>query len=368
MKKAVVVIPTYNEAKNIEELLAKVFSVTQNLANWQVEVLIVDSHSPDKTEEVIKSLQQKYKNLHLLVTPKEGLGKAYYKGFQYAIDHFQPYVLFEMDADLSHDPKEIPNFLKKIEQGADFVIGSRYIKGGSIPSDWGFHRKIFSVAGNLIVRLGFMNLKVTDWTDGYRAIKVWVIKSALPHIKNYSGYVFQIALLDNSLKNKAHIREIPVNFTDRKEGISKINSAQYIYNIISYVLTHSAFVKFVIVGLTGFVIDFGISYVLINKANAIVWLATLISTETAIISNFFLNNFWSFSHKKINAGKLGYIMKFLKFNLVSVGSILIQVIGIQVAILLFGKQFWYVYKVFIIAFLVIPYSYFFYNKLIWKDK
>ncbi|NCO98517.1 glycosyltransferase, partial [bacterium] len=196
MKTAVIIIPTYNEAGNIKNLIDQLFIVLKTITKWDVHVMVIDSSSPDKTDELVEQMKMNYPKLHLISTKREGLGKAYVHGFTQVIEKLNPYVLFEMDADLSHDPKEIPHFLEKIERGADFVVGSRYIKGGSIPSNWGIHRKIFSIFGNLIVRLGFMRLDVTDWTSGFRAIKVWVVKASLNYLKNYSDYVFQIAFLD----------------------------------------------------------------------------------------------------------------------------------------------------------------------------
>ena len=196
MKTAVIIVPTYNEAGNIKNLIDQLFVVSKTITKWDIHIMVIDSSSPDKTGELVKKMKEIYPKLYLVRTKKEGLGKAYIHGFTQAIEKLNPYVLFEMDADLSHNPKEIPQFLEKIEKGADFVVGSRYIKGGSIPSNWGLHRKIFSICGNLVVRLGFMRLDVTDWTNGFRAIKVWVVKASLNHLKNYSDYVFQIAFLD----------------------------------------------------------------------------------------------------------------------------------------------------------------------------
>ncbi len=368
MRKAVIVIPTFNEAGNVERLIPKVFDHLKNLSNWEVHVLIVDSKSPDKTETIVKKLITKYSRLHLLRTEKEGLGKAYTQGFQTAIEKLSPYLLFEMDADLSHDPKEILNFIYEIEKGSDFVIGSRYIKGGSIPKEWAFYRKIFSVFGNLFVRLGFMKPRVSDWTGGYRAIKTWVIKNSLDHIKNYSGYVFQIALLDFAMKNGAKIKEIPIHFEERTIGKSKINSAQFITNIFIYIFLHSSFIKFVVVGVVGFVFDFAISFLFIEKLKTAVWFGTLISTELAIISNFLLNNFWSFADKKLDNKISSYVLNFIKFNVVSSGSILIQTVGVQLAANFFGTELWYLYKIIIIALIIIPYSYILYNKFIWKER
>lgn len=378
MKKAVIVIPTYNESGNIEKLLSEIFTVTRDIANWTIEVLVVDSNSPDKTAEIVNRMKNEQPLLHLLQTEKEGLGKAYTKGFTYALTYLKPFVLFEMDADFSHDPKKIPEFIKVIEKGADFVVGSRYIKGGSIPKDWGLHRKLLSVIGNLVVRLGFMRLSITDWTGGYRAIKVWVVKEALTHIEKYSGYVFQIALLDYAFNKKITIKEVPFHFSDRQKGVSKIPTIQYFFQSLWYVFTHSGFIKFVIVGFVGFGIDFGFAYVFINAFHIAKTLSNVLSAEIAIIGNFYLNNFWSFKEKKISGGVFEYIKKFVLFNTVSSGSIVIQWLGLTILLKIFGDyiinidmlniQSWIIYKILIIAFIIIPYSYILYNKIIWKKQ
>lgn len=379
MKKAVIILPTYNEAENIEQLLSDIFDVAKGINQWTIEILVVDSNSPDKTAETVKSLQKKYKNLYILETPKEGLGKAYIRGFNYALNEMKAYVVFEMDADFSHDPKLIPDFLEKIQAGADFVIGSRYRKGGSIPADWGWDRKLFSIVGNWIIRLGFMKMKVTDWTSGFRAIKSWVIKSTLDDVKNYTGYVFQVAILDTAVKLKAVIDDVPLNFIDRKEGVSKMQSSQYILQTLLYVFTHSPFVKFVIVGLIGFAIDFTFAYIFIHALHIHKPTANAFSAEIAIISNFFLNNFWSFRHKQVVGGAFAFIKKLLSFNLISSGSIAIQWIGMFLTLKIFGDHIihfgdmisipsWTVYKACIIAIVIIPYSYILYNKVVWKDK
>ncbi|MBI4009443.1 glycosyltransferase [Candidatus Roizmanbacteria bacterium] len=368
MRKAVIVLPTYNEVGNIERVVTQIFSTVKDVKNWEIHILVVDSKSPDGTEEKVEKLMRRYSQLHLLRIEKEGLGRAYTLGFQAAIEKLSPYLLFEMDADLSHDPKEILNFLREIEKGADFVVGSKYIKGGSIPKTWQLHRKMYSICANIFIRFGFMKLNIHDWTNGYRAVKTWVIKNSMSHIKNYSGYVFQIALLNYAVKNKAVIKEIPIQFADRKSGVSKIQPFQYILSIFLYIFFHSSFIKFAIVGFIGFVVDFVISYLAIEKANIAIWVSTLISTETAIISNFFLNNFWSFAYKKLDNNLRTYIPSFIKFNVVSSGSIAIQTVAVQLLANFFGRRFWYIYKILIIILIIIPYSYILYNKFIWKEK
>ena len=139
MRRAAIILPTYNESKTIVTVVENIFEVAKPLINWDIHVVVVDSDSPDKTGQIVEDLynsnKKKFHNLHVIKTKKEGLGKAYVQGFTSAIEKIKPYVLFQMDSDLSHDPTKIPEFLAKIEKGADFVIGSRYIKGGSIPKD-----------------------------------------------------------------------------------------------------------------------------------------------------------------------------------------------------------------------------------------
>lgn len=367
-KKAVVVLPTYNESKNIADVIDKIFIVASSVAGWDFNIVVVDSSSPDNTADVVKSAMKKYPNLYLISTKKEGLGKAYIVGFTYAIERLNPYILFEMDSDLSHDPDDIPKFIEKITNGADFVVGSRYIPGGSIPKDWGWDRKFYSILANLTVRIGFMKFSTTEWTNGYRAIKTWLVKKYINDLQKYTGYVFQVAFLDMAIKSGAHMAEVPVHFTDRKEGVSKINSKEYIFQTLYYVFRKSSFIKFAIVGLIGFTIDFSISYFLIEILSLVVWLSTLMSAETAIISNFIFNNHWSFRHKKLDNGEQNIIWSFIKFNLIASGSLIIQTVGMTLTTHFLGRSHWYIYKVFIIAFIIIPYSYLLYNKLVWKDK
>lgn len=379
MKKAVIVVPTFNEKESIKPLVEQIFEQVKPLANWEVHVLIVDSNSPDGTQTVVEELIKRYPHLHLLRTEKEGLGRAYIRGFKMAIEKLNPFLLFEMDADLSHNPKDIPEFIHRVEQGADFVIGSRYIKGGSIPGNWGLHRKILSKTANLVIRLGFMKFRISDWTSGFRAVKVWIIKDAFNHVDKYSGYVFQVALLDYAINKNARISEVPINFKDRTSGVSKISAAQYSLQTIWYTLSHSSFVKFVLVGLFGFAVDFSFAYMFINFARIAKAPANMMSAEVAIMVNFLINNFWSFRHKAIKGGPLAYVFNFIKFNTVSLGSILIQGAGLALALRFFGDrqlnvlrmvnlQSWIVYKVLIIAFIIIPYSYVLYNKVVWRNK
>ncbi|HEX7542847.1 MAG TPA: GtrA family protein, partial [Patescibacteria group bacterium] len=248
-----------------------------------------------------------------------------------------------------------------------------------IPKNWGWYRKILSIFGNLTIRSGFMKLKIHDWTSGFRAIKSWIVKDTLVFVKNYSGYVFQIALLDQAIKKNAKISEVPINFIDRKYGKSKIIFSQYIFQILTYIFSYSSFVKFMIVGFIGFAVDFSFAYLFINKLHIVKAPANMLSAEVAIVFNFFLNNFWSFRDKKIVGGFFAYLVKFITFNFVSSGSIIIQGVGLSLALRflgdktismlgLFSLSSWIFYKVIIIALIITPYSYILYNKFIWKKK
>lgn len=376
MKNAVIVLPTYNERDNVSTLVPALFKIQQDLKEWNLIVLVVDDNSPDKTARAVSVLQKKFPKLFLLSGKKEGLGKAYQRGFTYALKKLRPDVLFEMDADWSHDPKKIPAFLEAIDAGSDMVIGSRYMKGGSIPQNWAWYRKIFSILSNLFARVGFMHLKQREWTNGFRAIRTWVVEKNLPSMGLYNGYVFQIAFLDKTFKLGACINEVPIHFRDRNSGESKINAPQYIWHIIRYVLTHSSFIRYVIVGLVGFSIDFLIAYLLITYHVVSKVLANMISAEIAIISNFTWNDLWSFNHKRIKGTARSFLKQFLVFNLIASGSILIQGGGLGLLLALLGDrqinmhyftmQSWLVYKIFIITFIIIPYSYLLYNKIVWK--
>ena len=190
--KAVVIIPTYNEKGNVERIIPAIEEVFKEIKNYEMEILIADDSSPDGTGEIVKGLMDKYKNLHLLVGQKKGFGAAYLRAMTYAVDELKADVVFEMDADFFHDPKKIPDFLAEIDKGNDFVIGTRYSKGGSIPSNWGIHRKFMSVVGNFIIRTILMRFAIHDWTGGYRAIRKKFLKKRKQNCRNFRVILFRL--------------------------------------------------------------------------------------------------------------------------------------------------------------------------------
>ncbi|HBO10464.1 TPA: glycosyltransferase family 2 protein, partial [Candidatus Collierbacteria bacterium] len=170
LSKVVIIIPTYNEAGNVKAVTQALHKIFKQLKSYSCQILFVDDNSPDGTSKIVSSLARRHPFVHLLLNKRKGgLGHAYKKGMLYALDRMKADIIFEFDADLSHDPTKIPAMLVKLEQGADLVLGSRYIPGGSIPEHWGFHRKFLSVGGNLFIQFIMLNRAIRDWTTGYRA-------------------------------------------------------------------------------------------------------------------------------------------------------------------------------------------------------
>jgi dolichol-phosphate mannosyltransferase len=339
-----------------------------------MSILVVDDNSPDGTADTVKELMNKWKNIELNTGEKEGLGAAYVRGMDFAIKEMNADVMFEMDADLSHDPKKIPTFLEKIDEGYDMVIGARYIKGGSIPQNWGIHRKIYSVLGNLMVKMVLMRFWLHDWTGGYRALKIEVFQKIRPELTEFKGYTFQVSFLHKAIAKGFKVAEVPFHFTDRTLGKSKIAPRQYIFNLLKYIFTartieliHSPFSKYAATGFVGFLIN---SITLEIFAGVWGWhpaIAAAASAELSIIWNFIVNNFWTFGkHRITNPWKV--LVKFPQFNLVSLGSLLIISAVVFIGTHLFGNTtvVRQVSLIIAIVFLVIPYSYSMYNIFIWK--
>jgi dolichol-phosphate mannosyltransferase len=215
MPKALVITPTYNEAVNIPQLVPKVLRQSTD-----IEILIIDDNSPDGTAEIVKNLQRTNPRVHLIErTRKMGLGTAYVAGFKYAIERKYDYI-FEMDADFSHNPKELLNFLLKI-QDYDLVIGSRYIRGVSVVY-WPFRRLLLSYFANLYTRI-VTGLPVKDATSGFKCYRRAVLESIdLTEIRS-NGYAFQIEMNFKAWKKGFRLCEIPIIFVDRDKGESKMS-------------------------------------------------------------------------------------------------------------------------------------------------
>ena len=213
MNKYLVIIPTYNEAENI----AKIITIIDNL-DLKLDFLIVDDSSPDGTSDIVKKINKNNVNL-IIQKKKAGLGTAYKKGFEWAINHNYEKII-QIDADLSHNPKTIPDLIAESEK-YDMVIGSRYISGINVVN-WPMSRLLLSYFANKYVKL-FTRLKINDSTSGYKCINVQVLKEInLKKVKS-QGYSFQIEINFLASVKKFKIKEIPIIFHDRTIGESKMS-------------------------------------------------------------------------------------------------------------------------------------------------
>jgi len=217
-----IIIPTYNEASNIIRLLNQIYAIKTGKQD-KLSVLVVDDSSPDGTAKLVKLYRHKNKDVHLLLrTEKEGLGAAYIAGMKHAMQTLNPDVIMEMDADGQHDPKDIIRLIDAVRKGADFVIGSRYIPGGSVPKTWATHRKLLSRAANAYTKTVLNTGNVNDCTGGYRAIRTSILRKINLDALNIKGYAFQVTLLDSCLQAGAIAKEIPIAFGERELGASKM--------------------------------------------------------------------------------------------------------------------------------------------------
>ncbi len=329
--KAVIIIPTYNERENIAKVIPILLDVFTKIKTWDMHILVVDDTSPDKTYEVVQGLTKKHPNVHLVINKqKAGLGGAYLRGMAEAFDEMNADLVFEFDADLSHDPQQIPAFLAKIDQGYDFVLGSRYVAGGGIPQDWGLHRKFLSVFGNIIIMTVLTDFRIRDWTTGYRAITRNVYEAVHPevHGQRFSGYTFQIGFLHKAVRKGFKVAEVPFKFVDRTDGQSKLgpeyikNTLLYIFKVRAQEIIQHRLFKFAAVGGIGSVVQLLSLQLLWAVLKVPYQLAFFLSIEAAIVSNFVLNNIWTFADRKLEAKQIP--QKFVAFNIASSGSIIIQ--------------------------------------------
>lgn len=319
----VMILPTYNERDNIGNIIDALQVQFRHMPH-NMQVLVVDDTSPDGTADVVREKQVTYSNVHLLMGQKAGLGAAYIRGMIHAMDQLQADVVFEMDSDFSHKPEDVPRLMAALDQGADFVIGSRYVKGGSIPKEWGVLRRMNSLGGNIVGRYIAGIYKIRDCTAGFRAIRTSLLRRIIFEDLRVQGYAFQVALLHEAVSLGAIVKEIPVDFVDRTEGESKLGISDIIEFILNawWIRLHSSktFIKFAVVGLSGVIVNLGV-FTLLLQANVNKYLASPISIEASIITNFLLNNYWTFRQRK---SRDHLRIKGLKFNMVSLVSLVVS--------------------------------------------
>lgn len=229
MSQTLIIIPTYNEVDNISPLLKEIFSVLPD-----VHVLFVDDSSPDGTADKIAAFQASYPSQIFLEVrkEKEGLGKAYVHGFQWALACDYQYV-FEMDADLSHPARSLPQMIEALENEVDVIVGSRYLSGVNVVN-WPIMRILLSMGASIYVRL-ITGLPVKDATAGFVGYKASALSKLELNALSFVGYAFQIEMKFKLWKKGCSLKEIPIVFVNREKGVSKMNSSiiwEAIYGVI----------------------------------------------------------------------------------------------------------------------------------------
>jgi len=375
MNKIVIVMPTYKEKENIEKMIPELFEKQfPSIKDAEMHLLIVNDlpyKGPDDgTGDVVRKYMSNYSRLHILEGKKEGLGWAYVRGIKYAVNKLQADAIIEMDADFQHPPRFVRPMVEAYLGGADYVIGSRYIKGGSVPSEWAIHRKAISFFGNLFIRIILLKPSIHDLTTGFRLTRVRGVldKIKLENLMELKRFAYKVDLLYQSIKNSKKVVEVPLEFAPRAQESSKFSMKEMLATfkvaIILGIKDKERFIKYAIVGFVGYVIN-AIGLEIFYRLGFAAGLAAALGAEFAIISNFILNNFWTFKDEKIVDFKRA-LLKFAQFNFSSFGAVIIQGVVVGIGTVLFGNSVRQVMLVIAIGFFVIPYNYAMYNLFIWK--
>lgn len=362
----VVVVPTYNEKENIEEIIKKVLQEAKNIPDFDLHVLVSDSHSPDGTAEIVKKISRDNARVHYLDVKERGLGVGLVIGHRYAIDRLKADVLAQMDGDLSHDPASLPTMLEYIKKGYDLVNGSRLMRGGKNLLGW--HRRLFTRGSSLYCRLSWGTFHLTEYTNSYRVFTKKLFGnidfSKVPW--RARTYIIQPAFLYAAISVGAKVKEVPITFEDRKRGYSKAQIVAYTFDVLKFGIKvrfqrSKTFIKFLMVGAASYLLN-AIVLGLLNRGQIYaltvfakpllsfipqdggtpkllfitldrLFVSSVISIELSIIFNFFFHENWTFRTRS-HEGPV--ITRFLKFNLTSIGSPLIQLTSILTFAKIFG--------------------------------
>ncbi|MBI2620868.1 glycosyltransferase family 2 protein [candidate division WWE3 bacterium] len=301
--KVVVVIPTYNEAENIGRLIPVLAEKFREMPHHEFKILVVDANSPDGTADVVRKVRPEFPFAHVLVEEKKaGLGAAYMLGFNHAINHMGADVVVEMDADFQHNPGDLKLLIAGIDEGYDYVLGSRYMRGVHIPKEWAFYRRFLSIGGNIFAKVVLGIFTISDFTTGFKATRV---KGFLDRIELASvgskGFAYKMDLLYRMYKMGAKIKEVPIVFGVRDRGDSKMEKDN-VMDSLKVVLRirireNQSFFRFLAVGTTGLVADSSI-FNLLRIAVLGSSFASAVSGFVAMFVTYTLNNLWSFEDRR----------------------------------------------------------------------
>jgi len=370
------VIPTYNESKNLEKLVEVLSELLNSYGDGSYELIVVDDDSPDLTWQVGLALMPKYPQLRVMRRQGEkGLSTAVIRGWQAA----QGEILGVIDGDLQHPPETLINMLDKMQKGADLAVASRHVEGGGV-SDWGFIRRVLSRGAQMLGLIILPNVigRVSDPMSGYFMVRREAIANCL---MNPSGYKILIEVLGRG--NIGTVAEVGYVFQERQEGESKVTWRQYIDYIVHLLRLRSRgritklrekwrvpikrFIKFGLVGFSGVFVDMAILY-LLSDASTLGWGLTrskIIGSEVAILNNFLWNDLWTFrdfsSHQ---SGWRKRIKRFIKFNLICLLGIGLNLIILNILYNYFGVN---KYLANLIAIAIVTIWNFWFNlKLSWR--
>jgi dolichol-phosphate mannosyltransferase len=309
-----IIVPTYNERNNITPLIER---IAHALSNYDYEVVFVDDNSVDGTAEAAGALSSKYPVKVIVRQHERGLASAVVDGLK----HVTGQIVGVIDADLQHPPEVMPDLLREIESGADIVIASRYVKGGACQG-WGLTRRIISKGAVFLAHLLLPPTRqVKDPMSGFFMFNRQVVAHA--NLKPTGYKILLELLMEGEFQNLA---EVPYTFKTRSSGESKLNARQqidylkHIYSLMRRKGELLRFVKFCLVGLSGVLVNMGLLWLLTEFAGLFYLLSAAISIETSILSNFTLNDYFTFRDRRSPTLK-SFLSRLVRFNLVSLAGL-----------------------------------------------
>ena len=332
------VIPTYNEASNVLPLLRR---LTGLYLDADTVFLIVDDESPDGTARLVREFAASDDRVHLLEGPQRGLGQAYVLGMVHALDTLGADVVVQMDADFSHDPADAGRLLARLAdgggpaaeaepapvgrrqggRGADVAIGSRYVAGGTLDPRWHAGRRLLSRWGNRLARSIAGVRGVRDCTAGFKAVRADALRAAKVEDVRVRGHAFQVVLLHRLLHAGARIVEVPIHFRERERGQAKLGAGgilEFFWNLWWLRLaSHRVLVRYGLTGTVGALINLG-TFQLLLDLGLHKFLASPIAIEISIVSNFLMNNYWTFAERNMSGSKR---IRGLKYNAVALATL-----------------------------------------------
>lgn len=365
-------LSTYNEKENIGPMIEYLEEQAKKLPKYEIVILVVDSHSPDGTGEIVKKMAKTRENVHLLETPR-GLGISLIKGYKYAMEKLKADIVIPNDVDFQWHPKYIPQMLERLEEGYGVVVPSRHAPGGK--DNFSAFRKLTHFVSNTLINYWWGGIReVKDLAGNFKAIRVKGVLEKVNFDKlDVKGFVIQSTMIYELSKTGVRFCEIPVVYGERRAGETKVSfNLQFVKDALETLINATKirierskrFFKFATVGFIGYIINAG-GLEIFYRLGMPVGFAAALAAEFSIISNYTLNNFWTFAEKRFTK-PLEFFWKLFQFNFTSLGAIVIQAVVVGGLAYLFGDAWRQIYLVIAIGFFIIPYNYTIYNVFIWK--